>query len=341
MIGTKFAERYRIERLLGRSASSVVYRALDVSTGNTVTVKLLNDVMNDQETLQRFQREAQVAKTLMHPNLVALLDHGVSADGTPFHVLEFVEGETLDDILSVVGSLNPVESVAIFGKTCRAVQYLHSRGIVHRDLKPGNLMIIGKTAPLAVKVIDYGIAKGTKPGAHESVDVTKAGEVVGSLLYTAPERLGGGQADVRCDIYSLGCLMYETLTGKNPFSADSPQKIVEHQLKHIPEPLTQAGLHPQVAELLQPIVARALEKSPGARFQTAAELKDALDRVEGSVKFAWGTLTEQAKRSAQGRNRRFSKALGVAVLVVIVSALIWALFVLLQLSKFGTVRLHF
>lgn len=338
LVGTLFADHYRIDRLLARSSMSVVYRGVDEQRGNTVAVKVLNTVLADRETMQRFHREAQIARTLMHPNVVALLDHGVTAEGTPYHVLEFIDGQTLEDILGVVGSLNAVEAVEIFIKTCRAVQYLHSRGIVHRDLKPGNLMVLNKASHLSVKVIDFGIAKGTKSGVHQSLALTKPGVVFGSLLYTAPERLSGEKGDSRSDIYSLGCLMYETLTGVNPFSADSPEAIVELQLKGNVDPLAKAGLNPKISLLLQPIVTKALEKEPNRRFQTAAELKDALEQIEGPVKLAWGQLAEQAKDADSVAVRRKAVMVTAIIFGVCLASLVWAIFLLWEMQKVGLLK---
>jgi serine/threonine-protein kinase len=288
MVGALFANRYSIDRLKARSSMSVVYRAIDTVENVRVAIKLLNGLLvDDEESMQRFHREAQISRSLAHPNVCALLDHGVTADGTPYQILEYVDGENLEEILSAVGCLNPVEALPIFVKTCRAVQYLHTRGVVHRDLKPANLMVPFSDAELSVKVIDFGVAKGARSGVHHSVELTGPGEVLGSLLYTAPERLSGHKADTRSDIYSLGCLIYESLTGVNPFSADEPGAIVEMQLKLHPPALQSNGLTPKVAMLFQPIVSKALEKNPNLRYQSAAEMKAALEKLDKPLRIMY------------------------------------------------------
>ena len=257
--------------------------------------------------MARFHREAQIARSLMHPNICALLDHGVTSEGTPYHVMEFIQGETLEDVLGEIKQLNPVEAVPIFIKVCRAIQYLHSRGIVHRDLKPANVMlIVNETANMGVKVIDFGVAKGTRRGVHDQMDLTRPGEVFGSLLYTAPERFLAQQADERSDIYSLGCLMYESLCGENPFSANGPSAIVEKQLKHNPEPLSSFGMSLPVALQLQPLITKTLQKNPADRFQTVADLRMALERVETPVKMAFISTDPTRQTKSHPRQRQGS-----------------------------------
>lgn len=282
---------------------SVVYRGTDTASGGRVAIKLLNGIMvTDQESSQRFHREMQIARGMMHPNVCTLLDHGVTSEGTPFHIMEFIEGETLEQLLGELGAIDPLEGLQILIKTCRAAQYLHSRGIVHRDLKPSNIMIpVSESGQLSVKLIDFGVAKGTKSGVPQSLELTRPGEVFGSLLYTAPERLTGQQADARSDIYSLGCVIYETISGRNPFSADSPSEIVERQLKYTPEPMQRSGLPSAVAMLFQPIVSKALDKSPIRRYQTAAQLKEALEALETPLKL---TYMRTAGKSGEGSRRR-------------------------------------
>jgi serine/threonine-protein kinase len=319
LVGTLFGGHYKIERLVARGNMSVVYQATNTNDNSTVAVKLLNGcLITDRDSMRRFQREAQIARSMMHPNVCALLDHGVTGEGTPYHVLEFISGETLEDILSAITRLNPVESLAIFDKICRAIQYLHSRGVVHRDIKPGNVMIpTSDTTTLPVKIIDFGVAKGTRKGVHDQVDLTRPGEVFGSLLYTAPERFMGQAADERSDVYSLGCLMYEVLTGVNPFTADTPSEIVQKQLKAEPEPLVNTGLQPDIAQLLQPVIGKALAKDPADRFQTVAELRAALEPLHTPVKMAYIRSDPQRTTRSHPRQKTtaeiFWRAAGIAL----------------------------
>lgn len=338
LIGTLFANRYRIDRLKTRGAMSTVYRAIDTESENKVAIKLLNGLLlTDDETMQRFHREARIARALTHPNICALFDHGLTADGTPYQVLEYVDGENLEEILAAVGSLNPVEALPIFIKACRAVQYLHTRGVVHRDLKPANLMIPFSDGELSVKIIDFGVAKGTTGGIRLAQQLTKPGEVFGSLLYTAPERLNGCKADSRSDVYSLGCVIYEALTGYNPFAADEPTEIADKQLRHFPESLQSLGLPPKVAILFQPIVTKAMEKNPNRRYQTGAELKAALEKIDRPLRivYALGEQSVMEKRRAESRKRFKLAGVMVACLIAAVSIVIVGLGALAKLKQSG------
>ena len=218
----------------------------------------------DREFVERFQREARAAAGLSHPNIVAVFDSG-SDDGTHFIVTELVEGETLADRLRRDGPMPPAEAVAVAVDIARALAAAHERGLIHRDIKPGNVMLLPDGR---VKVVDFGIAR-----AAGSDTLTNTGVVLGSTAYLSPEQASGQPVDERADLYALGCVLYEMLTGHVPFSADTP---IATMYRHVNEDPPPPSTFAPVPSELEDIVMRALEKDPKRRFASASELEAAL-----------------------------------------------------------------
>jgi len=207
-------DRYELGPVLGQGGMAKVYRGLDRQLGRQVAIKVLAPPFDrDGEFVERFQREARAAAGLSHPNIVAVFDSG-SDDGTHFIVTELVDGETLADRLRRDGPMPPGEAVAVAVDIARALAAAHERGLIHRDIKPGNVMLLPDGR---VKVVDFGIAR-----AAGSDTLTNTGVVLGSTAYLSPEQAGGQPVDERADLYALGCVLYEMLTGQVPFSADTP-----------------------------------------------------------------------------------------------------------------------
>ena len=258
------ADRYELGPVLGQGGMARVYQGLDRQLGRQVAIKVLASPFDrDREFVERFRREARAAAGLSHPNIVAVFDSG-SDDGTHFIVTELVEGETLADRLRD-GSMPPADAVAVAVDIARALVAAHTRGLIHRDIKPGNVMLLPDGR---VKVVDFGIAR-----AAGSDTLTNTGVVLGSTAYLSPEQAGGQPVDERADLYSLGCVLYEMLTGQVPFRADTPiATMYRHVNEDAPPPSTIAPVQPE----LEDVVLRCLEKDPKRRFASAAELEAAL-----------------------------------------------------------------
>ena len=258
------ADRYELGPVLGQGGMARVHQGVDRQLDRRVAIKVLAPPFDrDDEFVERFRREARAAAGLSHPNIVAVFDSG-SDDGTHFIVTELVEGETLADRLRD-GPMPPPDAVAVAADIARALAAAHALGLIHRDIKPGNVMLLPDGR---VKVVDFGIAR-----AAGSDTLTHTGVVLGSTAYLSPEQAGGQPVDERADLYSLGCVLYEMLTGRVPFRADTPiATMYRHVNEDAPPPSTIAPVQPE----LEDVVLRCLEKDPKRRFASAAELEAAL-----------------------------------------------------------------
>ncbi|MBP9089456.1 serine/threonine protein kinase [bacterium] len=265
--------RYRLVRLIGGGSTSSVFEAHDEQQDERVAVKVLHPHLIDSEYVSaRFAREAQNAALIRHPNIVRILDHGVTDTEIPFFVMEFLNATALNDLLaSEGGNLPPDRAVNIFLQVCAALCAAHEKNVVHRDLKPQNIMV--NTANRDhVKVVDFGIAKTVSPQGDTFLKLTQSGDTLGSLLYMSPEQCLDLDVDARSDIYAMGCLMYEALTGKVPLSGRTAFETMNEQLTKRPESFKTVRPEIEIPEALERIVFKAMEKKPERRFQSAKEL---------------------------------------------------------------------
>jgi serine/threonine protein kinase len=256
MEGKKLGGRYEILSRIGGGGMAVVYKAKDILLHRNVAIKVLSESLsNDQEFVRRFDREAQAAASLSHPNIVNVYD--VGQDGhIHYIVMELVEGQTLKQLILERGMLSTAEAGDIAAQICDGLQHAHDNQIVHRDIKPHNILI-GTNG--RAKVTDFGIAR-----AASSQTITQTGSVMGSVHYFSPEQARGGQIGAKADIYSLGIVLYEMLTGELPFDGDSAISIA---LKHLQEPvLDPREINDKIPESMVNIVMRALEKDPEMRY---------------------------------------------------------------------------
>ncbi len=262
---TLLANRFRIDEPIAEGGMARVYKGTDLLLGRTVAIKVLAaHLARDPQFVTRFQREAQSAASLSHANVVSVFDTG--SDGEHhFIVMEYVKGRTLAEVIHSEAPLDPDRAREIAAAVCDALSVAHARGMVHRDVKPGNVMI---DEAGVVKVMDFGIAKTAADG------LTQAGAVLGTVSYLSPEQAGGEKVDARSDLFSLGCVLYEMLTGDPPVKGENIIEVA-HQLMHFTPPRP-SDQNPAVPEELDEIVLKALDPDPGRRFQKAGDMRRAL-----------------------------------------------------------------
>jgi serine/threonine-protein kinase len=267
--------RYSISRLLGRGGMGSVYQGRHTVIGKQVAVKFLRgEFANSEEMVKRFYREAQAAAAIGHRNIIDVMDVGVSAQGEPFLVMEYLEGESLSTMLSRTGPLDLAAACGILEPVLQALSAAHDKGIVHRDLKPENIFLVRQQsgAPI-VKLIDFGISKITRTGDHTRL--TQTGSLLGTPAYMAPEQAKGVDIDARTDVYAIGVLLYEMLTGELPFGGDNYNQLLLAVMTEPPRPPSEAN--PGSPDVAEELVLRLLAKDPADRPQgalaTLAELK--------------------------------------------------------------------
>lgn len=277
LVGVVLSKRYYVLSLLGQGGMNLVYKAKDLQTKKIVAVKALRQAgLSDQAVVTRFQREVQVLNKLNHARIVGVHNYGTTKAGQPFFVMDYLEGQSLNQVLRKEGRL-PVERFQdIFVQVAAAIQHAHKHGAIHRDLKPGNIMLVkrGNTEDY-VKIVDFGIAKL----AEEATKLTRMGEVWGSPIYMSPEQATGIETDERTDIYSLGIVMYEALTGEVPFLGKNYVETLNKQISEPPEPFDELCPHLELPSVLEKIIFKALEKAPEDRYQTMDDLKHDLERA--------------------------------------------------------------
>jgi serine/threonine-protein kinase len=230
--------KYRIEQLIGRGGMGAVYRARDMRLDRLVALKVVRaELLGDSEARHRFRREAQIVARLQHPSIVAVFDYGTFPDGGAYLVMELVRGEDLRRVLQREGRLDPGEAMRILSAVCSAIEAAHREGVLHRDLKPENILLpAGETV---AKVLDFGVAKLVtdephQPGNDASTVLTAAGMIIGTPAYMAPEQFRTTPADARTDVYSLGVIAYEMLSGELPFGRGSLAEVVLAQSRGVP-----------------------------------------------------------------------------------------------------------
>ena len=294
MVGKILNSRYELEQLIGTGGMADVYRARDNLLGRTVAVKILHpQYAKDEVFIARFRQEAQAAANLNQPNIVNVYDWGIE-NSIYYLVMEYVEGRDLKDIIQQGGPLLPERAVEIAMSICLALEAAHAYGIVHRDIKPHNVIV---TYDNQIKVMDFGIARVAGGSA-----MTQTGTIMGTAQYISPEQAQGRPADPRSDLYSLGVVIYEMLTGKVPFDGENPVSIA---YKHVREdPLPPSMINPDISPGLEAVVMKALAKNPENRYQTAMEMYSDLERcLEGAPVYATPVLPRD--EAAVGATRAF------------------------------------
>src|ERR671937_2152040 len=283
MSATLISDRYQLGDRLGSGGMSSVYKATDRVLERTVAVKILAEHLSDDEKfVARFRREALAVAKLIHPHIIQVYDTGVD-DARHYIVMEYVEGRSGAQLLQSPGSLGPELAVEIGTQACAGLEYAHRQGIIHRDVKPGNLMVIGgpaarrnsqrannpPTGEMTVKLTDFGIAR-----ASEQTRLTQVGSVVGTAAYLAPEQARGEEATPASDVYALGVVIYQLLTGRLPWEGSTLAELAIRRENE--RPLPPSSYDSAIPETLSAAVLRSLEGEPAARYSTARQLASAL-----------------------------------------------------------------
>lgn len=297
MEGRKLGGRYEVISRVGGGGMAVVYKARDVLLNRHVAIKVLNESLaNDSEFIRRFSREAQAAASLSHPNVVSVYDVGQEGH-THYIVMEYIEGPTLKEYIEQYSPLTAEEVVSIASQICDALAHAHDNQIVHRDIKPHNILL-GYNG--RAKVTDFGIAR-----ASTSSTITQAGSVMGSVHYFSPEQARGGVIGAKSDLYSLGVVMYEMVTGELPYDGDSAISIA---MKHLQDPVPDpADLNGEVSQPIRDIIMRVLEKDPDQRFASAREMKQTVDSI-----FHYHHLNEPQWRNGRDQDDESTKSIPAA-----------------------------
>lgn len=264
-------ERYKPIEFLGKGALGEVYLCRDALLGKKVAVKRL--VTLTDESVVAFQNEAKIASKLKHPNVISVLDFGTTTGGRPFMVMEYFPGTSLAGLISNAGRIDERDALEIFLPICRSLQYLHDNDVMHRDLKPSNVLVsVCKDGQIDVRLIDFGLSKTNQE--HQSKTLLNGHTIVGTPEYMSPDQALGKRYDAQSEIYSLGCLMFETLTGKQPFSGDTALEVLNKHV-HAPPPLV-LDLNENISEQLAAIVDKCLEKRREERFQQINQIETSL-----------------------------------------------------------------
>jgi serine/threonine protein kinase len=297
MVGTTLAGRYRVEARVGSGAMGAVYRAEQAILGRHVALKIVNrDRHVGGDTVQRFRREAKALSALNHPNTVRVFDFGSTDEGLLFLAMELLEGEPLTDCMVREGPLPVLQAVSIIQQVLRSISEAHAQGIVHRDLKPDNVFLArvpSDPVPM-VKVLDFGIAKAVDGDRRIDQFETLDGTVFGTPRYMSPEQAAGKTLDPRSDLYSVGIMLYELLTGNPPFVDMDAVVVMARHIREEPVPLCKAAPQRPIPACLEAVMTKTLSKQPAERFQTAEQFERALEQclpeISRLARLSWKRL---------------------------------------------------
>jgi serine/threonine protein kinase/tetratricopeptide (TPR) repeat protein len=302
--GSLIDKRYELNSLLGAGACGSVYKARDILLDRSVVAKILHKhLVANPEALERFRKEAITTTALSHHGIIRVYSHGVAGDGRPYMIMDYLEGKNLAETLRAEGRLSLERFLNLFLQVCEALSYAHERGVVHRDVKPSNIIVVKEEGSERAVIVDFGIARVLNQAGDQSS--TQTGVLLGSSAYMSPEQCRGVSVDCRSDIYSLGCVMFESLVGNAPFAGESQLDVM---YKHLNESAGKLGRLSELPEALGGLLRKCLEKMPESRYQTLAELKtDLLKCVE---------MQDTIKRRLAQSGRRLKTGWRIAAVVV-------------------------
>ncbi len=315
-VGELLYGRYRIVSLIAKGGMGEVYKGKNEKTNQPVAIKVLSKVLAEKkESVYRFMREIGSVAALKHPNLIAVSDIGITDNGCPYYVMEYVEGQSLADIIGSEHTLTIERTKSIFIQLSSALSVAHQLGIIHRDIKPSNIIVTkGADGTEQIKLVDFGIAQRIAT-AEEIQRLTAKGMVFGSPLYMSPEQCEGKPTDARSDVYSSCCTMYECLSGRPPFHGETPVQTMSMHRSSAPAPLNLSGIE---GANLEALIMRGLAKNPEERFENATEMRDVLGtklralktkeepiktRAPSETKAAPAEIAEEAMPAAMPENK--------------------------------------
>ncbi len=321
--GTVLASRYEIIELLGRGGMGNVYRAVDTKINEEIALKFLNPAVADEKMIERFKNELKLARKISHKNICRMYDLG-DVDGSPYITMEYVTGEDLRGMIKMTGQLSVGRAISIAKQVCEGLAEAHRLGVVHRDLKPRNVMIDKEGN---ARIMDFGIARSIKVKG-----ITKAGSLVGTPEYMSPEQVKGQKVDQRSDIYSLGIILFEMMTGQVPFEGDTSLSIaLKHEKEIPPDP---REFNTQVSKDISRVILKCLEKDKERRYQGAGELFSDLSKIEEEIPTKDKVLSRRKK--TQVLKRRIRSVLPAVIFVCVVLTLGYVFFV--QIPKMSGLR---
>ena len=290
-VGTVLENRYRLTELVGKGGMAVVFKATDLTMNRTVAVKILNEENNDDEiAVKRFYTESKAIAMLSHPNIVAIFDVSPMNSVQNFIVMEYIDGITLKDYLDRKKILDWTEACHYTVQILSALQHAHSKGVIHRDIKPQNIMLL---ADGSIKVTDFGIAK-----ISDTPSVTAADKAIGTVNYISPEQASGRPVDFHSDIYSVGVMLYEMVTGKLPFSAENSVSVAMMHVHDTPVPPSENVDSPTMIPIgLEQIILKSMNKNPADRFGSASSMQRALEYLIANPGIRF---TERQKKEVHG-----------------------------------------
>ena len=293
MVGTLFCDRFQITEVLGGGGMGMVYRAKHLLMQRDVAIKILHTKMvGNADALKRFKVEAQAASTFSHPNILNVHDFGVSNQGQPYMVMDYLEGTTLTSLLDAEKRIPVARAVKMFLQMSSALAHAHSREIIHRDVKPSNIMLVEfEGRHEFVKLVDFGIAKVLNPTIPEAENLTRTGEVFGSPLYMSPEQCKGIKLDARADIYSLGAVMYRVLTGRPIFNTSDPLETMFKQVCEMPDKFAIACPEIEIPSQLENVIFKCMAKDREERYQSMNDLRSDLEVVLVQLRSAKPSLS--------------------------------------------------
>jgi eukaryotic-like serine/threonine-protein kinase len=305
-------DHFQIDRLVARSGMASIFQGTDLRTGQTVAIKIPHPEMEcDPVFFERFQREEEIGKKLNHPGVMKVIP--VEGRHDPYIVMEWVPGQLLRQIMTETGKMPQARAINLVLKICQALEHIHSHGVIHRDLKPENIMVDENDN---IKIIDFGISANS--GARR-ITFAKLSDTMGTPDYISPEQVKGGRGDARSDVYALGVMLYEMLTGTVPFTGDNPFAIMNDRLLNNPVPPRE--VNPELSPQIQEVLYRALEREPRNRYRSARDFAFDLDHLDQvGVEERPELVNWKRRRSPWGR--RIALYVVLALIPIIVFALL-------------------
>ncbi|HEY9785536.1 MAG TPA: protein kinase [Candidatus Obscuribacterales bacterium] len=311
--------KYEFVDVVGSGGMGIIYKARHPVLNRMVAIKMLHPHLLSEAIIKRFEQEALAISSLSHPNIIQVYDYGISEHGQPYMVMDFVEGETLSDVLRrMIVGIEP--ALNIFIQVCDALQHAHDKNVLHRDLKPSNIMVMDVDCSFPeIKIVDFGIAKVLEA---DKTRVTLTGELMGTPHYMSPEQCRGLELDRRSDIYSLGCVMFEALTGRLPFGRSTAVATIVEQITAMAPPLSEVRPDIIFPQLLEEVIAKALAKDPDARYQSMSALMNDLLRVQQAYLRTKDTKQKSYRFRRLSREQTVFALLSAAVLLSVAFSVI-------------------